>query len=123
MKMAFRISILSTGDMGRALGRRFALLGDSVSFSGRDPNEAPLRAFQKPGINARSFSLEEAAEFGEIIVWTARERNPVKIFSSMGVIKELEGKVIIDLNNRDYANEVLGDENNHSRWFNFAVID
>lgn len=116
-----KISILGTGNMGRALGLRFAALGHHVFFAGRDPAGAPLLAAQMAGGTACSGTLDEAAEFGEIFIWTARERDPSKVFSSPDTVGKLDGKIITDLNNRDYANEVVGNEK--ARWFDTSLCE
>lgn len=114
-----KISILGTGNMGRALGLRFAAVGHSVFFAGRDPSGAPRRAAQKAGGSTCFGTLDEAAEFGDVFVWTARERELLKVLSSAKAAAKLDGKIIIDLNNRDYAEGVVGPED--SRWFDTSL--
>ena len=99
--------------MGRALGVRLAHLGHDVFFGGRTP-DAPAQAAKLAGKNARAGSIDEAARFGAIAIWTPRERDVSKVLSDLTA---LDGKVVIDLNNRDYVNEVVGDV----RWFDVSL--
>jgi 8-hydroxy-5-deazaflavin:NADPH oxidoreductase len=118
-----KIGILGAGNMGRALGLRFALLGHGVFFGGRNPNEAPLRAAELANtsaslpIPAKSGTLDAAADFGDVLIWTIRERDPHNVLSDAGA-RALDGKIILDPNNRDYASEVLSTE---ARWFDRSL--
>ncbi|GAM91393.1 hypothetical protein ANO11243_094430 [Dothideomycetidae sp. 11243] len=62
--------------------------------------------------------MDEAAAFGDVLVWTMRDRNPANVFPAADATAHLRGKVIIDLNNRDYANEVMSDK---ARWFDTSL--
>lgn len=108
-----RIGIIGSGNMGRSLGVRFAKLGHEVCFGGRTAS-APERAARLAGTNARVGTIDDAARFGAILIWTPRERDPAQVMTDVGL---LAGKVVVDLNNRDYANEVKGD----SRWFDRSL--
>ena len=122
-----KIGILGTGNMGRALGIRFAHLGHPVFFGGRKPDEAPLRAAElanntsnptsPSAVPAQSGTISSAASFGSILIWTMRERNPRNVLAESD-LGALAGKTILDLNNRDYANEVLSAE---AKWFNVSL--
>jgi 8-hydroxy-5-deazaflavin:NADPH oxidoreductase len=113
------ISILGTGNMGRALGLRLAAIGYSVFFAGRDPSGPPKAAAEQAGATARSGTLDEAADFGDIFIWTARVRDPLQVFSSAEIAAKLDGKIVVDLNNRDYAGGVV--DNDDSRWFDTSL--
>ena len=70
----------------------------------------------------QNFSI--TLEFGDILIWTPRDRDPLKVFSSASVVEKLNGKIVIDLNNRDYANEVVGTDNEGSpRWFDTSLCE
>jgi 8-hydroxy-5-deazaflavin:NADPH oxidoreductase len=107
------IGILGSGNMGRALGLRYFQAGHQVFFGGRQPTEAPLRAAQlantlrNSALLAKYGSLDEAAQFADVLIWTMRERDQSAVLSDVGV-KSLDGKLILDLNNRDFSDEVMG---------------
>ena len=114
-----KISILGTGNMGRALGLRFAAIGHHIFFAGRTPSGPPKDAAEQAGGSAQYGSLDDAAAFGDVLIWTTRERDPLKVFSSSEAVGELDGKVIVDLNNRSYAGEVV--DNDDSKWFDKSL--
>ena len=64
-----------------------------------------------------SGTLEEAAEYADVLLWTMRERDPNKVLIGASGAS-LDGKVIIDLNNRDYSNDVKGPD---SKWFSRSL--
>lgn len=113
--------------MGRALGIRFAHLGYPVFFGGRKPDEAPLRAAElansittltsSSAVPTQSGTISSAASFGSILIWTMRERDPCNVFAESD-LGALAGKIILDLNNRDHANEVLSVE---AKWFDVSL--
>jgi predicted dinucleotide-binding enzyme len=83
-----------------------------VFFGGRKPQEAPLRAAQRANavsshVAAKNGSLDDAAQASDVLIWTMRERDPRVVFSSAGM-DALAGKLILDLNNRDFVTDVLG---------------
>lgn len=92
-----RIGIVGTGNMGRSLGILFHELGHSVFFGARDVSKAEHAALLTQG-NAAFGSNAEAAEFGEVLIYTARGVNPVDV---IGDVSRLEGKVLVDCNNSD----------------------
>jgi predicted dinucleotide-binding enzyme len=59
-----RIGVIGTGNMGRALGLRWARRGHQVLFGSRDPNKAKVVAAAAVG-SATVGDLDEAAAFGE----------------------------------------------------------
>jgi predicted dinucleotide-binding enzyme len=66
-------------------------------------------------------TLDECVEASEVLIWTIRERDPIQLLSSQGV-GALKGKLVLDLNNRDYANDVLGGaEKPGSKWFEMSM--
>ena len=61
------IGIIGAGNMGAALGKIFAQNGHSVLFSfSQDPQKLKAAA-QAAGVNARTGTPAEAAQFGEVI--------------------------------------------------------
>ena len=107
--------------MGRALGLRFAMARHSVFFGGRTASAAPARAAEDAknitGSPSMSGTLDEAATYADVLLWTLRERDPNNILVGASGAS-LDGKVIIDLNNRDYVSEVKGPD---SKWFSRSL--
>ena len=116
--MLLKIGMIGTGNMGRALGLRFALAGHDVKFGGRDPDASPAdasrRARELLGKQTSFGTLSEAAQYGNLLLWTPRERDPIKVFPSEFDLTALKGKIVVDLNNRDYAEDVIGPD---PKWF------
>ena len=102
-----KIGIIGAGNMARSMGIVWAELGHLVFFGSRDPAKgAALAGFA--GHNTQGGGNDEAAEFGEIVVYTVRERVPSDMLTST---EPLAGKVVIDINNRalpaDFAVDAL----------------
>ncbi len=99
-----KIGILGTGNMGRALGLVFAQVGHEVCFGARDPAKAQAAVDLAPSVGegaaerVRAGSNDEAARFGEVLVYTARGVPPAEVLTDASV---LAGKVIVDMNNQD----------------------
>jgi len=100
-----KIGIIGSGNMGRSLGILWAEQGHEVFFGARTPeqgrdiaaNEVVARS-ASTGHNTQGGSNDEAAAFGEILLYAVRGVNPVEVFSSIGV---LDGKILIDCNNQE----------------------
>lgn len=91
-----RIGIIGTGNMGRALGLRWAELGHEVLFGSRDASKAERVAASAKGGVARAGDFDAAAAFGEVVLYTIRSALPKAILRSP---RALAGKVVIDCNN------------------------
>lgn len=96
-----RIGIIGTGLMGQALGTAWARAGHEVLFGSRDSQKAE-RAAASAGPMARAGDFDRAAEHGDVVLYTARDRLPSEL---LRLTEALAGKVVIDCNNRD-----LGDD-------------
>ena len=94
------IGIIGTGNMGAALGAGWARSGHAVLFGSRDPAKAAAVALQVGG--ARSGGLDEAAAFGEVVLYTVRGIAPSRLLRAPGT---LAGKIVIDCNNSDFDAE------------------
>jgi predicted dinucleotide-binding enzyme len=85
------IGIVGVGPVGRTLGTAWARAGHEVAFGSRDLARAGEVAMGLAG--ARAVTQEEAAAFGEVVLWTPR-----------GVMPDdpdiLAGKIVLDPNNR-----------------------
>lgn len=92
-----RIGIIGAGNMGRALGVRLAQLGHPVRFGARRADQAEAAA-ALAGPTGQAGTLDAAAAFGEVLIWTMREPNPAKVLAQPG---RLAGKIVIDVNNRE----------------------
>lgn len=102
MEDIMKIGIIGSGNMGRAVGVRLAQLGHQVTFGARRLAQAQAAA-DTAGHGAAAGDNDAAARFGEVLVWTIREPDPAAVFADPSV---LEGKTVLDLNNRNYADEV-----------------
>lgn len=94
-----RIGIIGSGNMGRALGVRWAALGHEVTFGARRPEQAEAAA-SRAGHGARASDNDAAAAFAEVALWTMRETAAAAVLRDPSA---LDGKVVIDLNNREMA--------------------
>ena len=92
-----KIGIVGTGNMGRSLGIRFAELGHDVFFGARDAAKGRAAA-RLAGREAKSGTNEEAARFGEVLVWAVRGVPAAQVVEDLSAIV---GKPVIDLNNNE----------------------
>jgi 8-hydroxy-5-deazaflavin:NADPH oxidoreductase len=91
------VAMIGTGNVGAALGRRFAEQGHTVVYGSRNPADADVRALvAATGHGAVALTQAEAAARGDIVVlavpWSAAEG----VVRSLG---ELRGKIIVDPTN------------------------
>ena len=91
------VAMIGTGNVGAALGRRFAEQGHTVVYGSRNPADADVRALvAATGHGAVALTQAEAAARADIVVlavpWSAAEA----VVRSLG---ELRGKVIVDPTN------------------------
>jgi len=108
------IGIIGSGNMGRTLGVRLAQLGHQVFFGARRRDQAEVSAVQA-GYGASAGTNEDAARFGAVLIWTMREANPASVLADPAV---LDGKIVLDLNNRDYAVDARS-----GGWFGEAIAE
>lgn len=87
-----KIGILGTGNMGRSLGLRWREVGHDVFFGSRTPDKA-----RAVGGADRGGTYDEAVLYGDVILNTVRGIVPSKLLTT---VAPLDGKVVIDLNNR-----------------------
>src|SRR5690349_20128253 len=88
------VAMIGTGNVGAALGRRFAENGDKVVYGSRDPSAADVRELVAvTGHGATAATQAIAAAQADIVVlavpWTAVE----------GVVRalpDLSGKIVVD---------------------------
>jgi 8-hydroxy-5-deazaflavin:NADPH oxidoreductase len=88
-----RIGIIGTGNMGKALGVQWAQGGHQVLFGSRDRRKAGSVA---ASCSAQAGDFDDAAAFGEAVLYTVREALPSSLLRSP---RSLAGKIVIDCNN------------------------
>jgi predicted dinucleotide-binding enzyme len=94
-----KIGIIGTGNMGRVLGGRWALAGHEVFFGARRleaAQEARALTLAAGAEHVDAGSNDQAAAFGECLLYCLRGVNPGTVFGDISVIR---GKILIDLNN------------------------
>ncbi len=88
-----RIGIIGTGNMGQALGVRWAREGHRVLFGSRKPGKARAVA---ASCAAQAGDFDAAAAFGEVVLYTVRDVLPSSLLRSP---QTLAGTIVIDCNN------------------------
>ena len=91
------IGIIGTGNMGGALGARWATNGHSVLFGSRDRGKAKAAA-ARVASGAQAGDFDDAAAFGDVVLYTVRGIFPSLLLRNPRV---LAGKIVIDCNNTD----------------------
>jgi len=91
------IGIVGAGNVGGALGRRWAAAGHSIKFGLRDPRKSEVvDLVKKCGPNTSAVSVAEAAAFGEVVTiatpWPATQ-------TAIEGAGDLSGKIVIDCRN------------------------
>jgi predicted dinucleotide-binding enzyme len=92
-----KIGIIGSGNMGRSLGIVWTELGHEVFFGGRDLEQARQAAALTQG-KARYGTNDEAALFGEVLLYSLRAVAPSK---ALDRVDSLDNKIVIDLNNSE----------------------
>lgn len=90
-----KIGIIGSGNIGGNLGLHLAQAGHEVLFSSRHP-EALQDLVQKAGEQARAGTVQEAAQFGEVIVLAIPFGKIAAVAREVG---SLAGKTLIDTTN------------------------
>lgn len=95
-RQSLRIGIIGSGQMGGALGLKWAEAGHQVFFSSRHPEElAELVA--EAGPNAQAGLPDEAARFGDVILIAVPYGALPQVGQDYGSL--MQGKVVIDVGN------------------------
>jgi 8-hydroxy-5-deazaflavin:NADPH oxidoreductase len=92
-----KIGILGSGNMGRSLGILWAEQKHEVFFGARRLEKGKAVA-KSAGNNTQGGTNDEAAAFGDVLLYTIRGVNPAEVLTS---IELLNGKILIDCNNYD----------------------
>jgi 8-hydroxy-5-deazaflavin:NADPH oxidoreductase len=91
-----KIGIIGSGHVGSALGTVWARAGNEVMFSSRNlDNDRKLAA--DVGANARAGTPQEAAAFGQVILFAVPYSAFPELIKSLG--NSLKGKVVINASN------------------------
>ena len=90
-----KIGILGSGNMGRSLGILWAEQGHEVFFGGRTTEKGKAVA-EAAENNTQGGTNDEAAKFGEVLLYTIRGVDPNEVLTSIDVLTD---KIIIDCNN------------------------
>jgi 8-hydroxy-5-deazaflavin:NADPH oxidoreductase len=91
-----KIGIIGSGHVGSALGGAWAKAGDQVMFSSRNlDNDKKLAA--EVGANAQAGTPQEAAVFGQVILFAVPYSAFPELVKSLGT--SLQGKVVINASN------------------------
>ncbi|MEO1523294.1 MAG: NAD(P)-binding domain-containing protein [Cyanobacteria bacterium J06633_2] len=100
-----KIGFWGSGNMARVLGGAWSVAGHQITFGSRDPVKARGVA-EEIGTGATGGTNDEVAESCEIIVSSVRAV-PSSFLASTSA---LAGKIIVDLNNRDFPREYKPEE-------------
>ncbi len=91
-----KIGIIGAGMIGETLGRLWAKAGHEVKWSSRHPDQlVPL--VEDVGANSSAGTVEEAAEFGEVILLAIPMIGVHQLSETIG--DAVAGKVVLDANN------------------------
>jgi 8-hydroxy-5-deazaflavin:NADPH oxidoreductase len=96
-----KIGIIGSGNMGRSLGILWAEQGHQVFFGTRTAEKGKAVA-ESAGQGTQGGTNDEAAAFGDVLLYSARGVDPVEVLSSTAV---LMGKILIDPNNSTIPEE------------------
>jgi predicted dinucleotide-binding enzyme len=88
-----KIGMIGSGNVGSALGRSWAKSGYQVMFSSRDL-ESDKKLAAEVGSNARAGTPQEAAAFGEVLVFAVPYGALPELGKSLG--DSIKGKVVLD---------------------------
>jgi hypothetical protein len=92
-----KIGIIGSGNVGGALGTRWAQAGHDVTFGSRNPASDDMRQLvAKAGAAARAASSKEALEVSELLLLATPWPSTKAVLEGLG---DLTGKVLIDATN------------------------
>ncbi|HEY8519348.1 MAG TPA: NADPH-dependent F420 reductase [Gammaproteobacteria bacterium] len=106
------IAVIGTGNVGSALGVRFAALGHRIVYGSREPDRPSTRALvERTGGGATAATPAEAARDASIVILAVPWSSVETVVRGLG---DLSGKIVVDPTNpridapdgfRDYAIE------------------
>jgi 8-hydroxy-5-deazaflavin:NADPH oxidoreductase len=89
-----KIGIISSGKIGGTLLRLFSRSGDEVAVSNSRGPETLAGLVEEAGGGARAATVEDAAEFGEVVVVAV----PLHVYRELPA-DHLAGRIVVDANN------------------------
>ncbi|MBD2071299.1 NAD(P)-binding domain-containing protein [Leptolyngbya sp. FACHB-671] len=92
-----KIGIIGSGNMGRSLGILWAEQGHEVFFGARTAEKGQA-IVAIAGENTQGGTNDQAAAFGDVLLYTIRGVDPAEVLTSTDV---LAGKILIDCNNQE----------------------
>jgi hypothetical protein len=91
------IGIIGAGNVGGALGKRWASAGHQVKFGVRNPQDPKIAKLLKEcGGSASTGTIAQAAAFGEVVVLTTPWDGTKSAIEATG---NLSGKILVDCTN------------------------
>jgi predicted dinucleotide-binding enzyme len=93
-----KIGIMGSGEVAQSLGTAFLKEGFEVKLGSRDPLKDVLKKWETENPGAKTGIFEDAAEFGELLVLAVAGHAVFQVVEAAG-LKNLEGKIIIDVTN------------------------
>src|SRR5438094_3090523 len=97
---SMKVSILGSGDVGRALGKGFVNRQHEVKIASRTPNSDKLKTWvNQVGRNASAGTFAESAAFGDIIV-LATNGSAIEEAIDLARPQNFDGKLVIDVTNQ-----------------------
>ena len=106
--LAETIAVIGTGNVGSALGQRFAELGHSIVYGSRNPTRPDVQALvAATGDNARATTQRDAAQQADIVLLAVPAGVAESVTRELG---DLSGRIVIDPTNpRAIADDGLRD--------------
>lgn len=92
-----RVGIIGSGSVAQALGNGFLGRGDEVKLGSRSPEKLE-EWVAGAGEKASGGTMDEAAEFGDLIVFATKGTETESVIGEAGT-ENLAGKVVIDVTN------------------------
>ena len=92
-----KIAVIGTGNVGGALGSRWAERGHQVMFGTRNPNSDKVKnLLETAGSNAGAAGIREAGAASDVVVLATPWNTTQQVIESLG---DLKGKVLVDAAN------------------------
>jgi NADPH-dependent F420 reductase len=92
-----KIAVIGAGNVGGALGKRWAKAGHEVTFGARDPNDAKLVALvRESGPSAKAATVPEAVRQAAVVILSVPWDNAREAVAAVG---DLQGRILIDATN------------------------
>ncbi|MFN2195918.1 MAG: NADPH-dependent F420 reductase [Anaerolineales bacterium] len=90
------IGILGTGNVGTALGSRWAQVGHAITFGSRDPQSEKVQTLLQECPGAQAAGHQAAVDRAEIVVLATPWRVTAEL---LGALSGWDGKILIDATN------------------------